>query len=273
MASWWTTSVRADRRTIDLNADVGEADDDEGRAVERALLRLVTSVHIACGGHAGDEESMRAMVQGADESGVRVGAHPSYPDRAGFGRRPMEMAVGELVRSLTEQIGALRAVAASLGTEVRSVKPHGALYGDVARGGTVCDAFLNVVLATCGPGTWLVLPAGAHAIDVAESAGLSVLQEGFADRAYTADGELLARQIAGSVFSNPASAAAQALGLVAQGTVVAEDGTVLTLAVDTLGVHGDSPNALAMASAVRDTLDLHGIAVAAPSLPSGSPPR
>jgi UPF0271 protein len=158
-----------------------------------------------------------------------------------------------------------------LEAEVRSVKPHGALYGDVARGGPLCDAFLDVLLATCGPGAWLVLPAGAPAIGAAESAGMSVLEEGFADRAYMADGGLLARQIAGSVFSDPPSAAAQALGLVAQGSVAAEDGTVLTLAVDTLCLHGDSPNALAMASAVRHTLTVHGIAIAAPPPPSLPP--
>jgi UPF0271 protein len=264
--------VRADR-TIDLNADVGEAEDAEGIAVERALLYLVSSVHIACGGHAGDEASMRAMVLGARDAEVQVGAHPSYPDRAGFGRRSMEIALGELAHSLTEQIGALGAVAASLGAEVRSVKPHGALYGDVARGGALCEAFLEVLLATCGPRAWLVLPAGAPAISIAEGAGLSVQEEGFADRAYRADGGLLARQIAGSVFSDHSSAAAQALGLVARGTVTAEDGTVLTLAVDTLCVHGDSPNALAIASAVRDALAVHGIAIAPPPPPTLAPPR
>jgi len=140
MASWWTISVPAERRSIDLNADIGEAGDDAGFALERALLGLVTSAHIACGGHAGGDGSMRAIVQAALDAGVRVGAHPSYPDRAGFGRRPMEMALSDLASSLDEQISALMDVAASLGAEVCSVKPHGALYGEVGRNASTFDA-------------------------------------------------------------------------------------------------------------------------------------
>jgi UPF0271 protein len=264
MASWWTISVPAERRSIDLNADIGEAGDDAGVAIERALLGLVTSAHIACGGHAGDDESMRAIVQAALVAGVRVGAHPSYPDRAGFGRRPMEMAPSDLASSLARQIGALMDVAASLGAEVCSVKPHGALYGEVGGNASSFVALARVLVALCDPGTSLVLPSGAPAVAWAGRAGIAVLEEGFADRAYTADGALMARQEPGSVYSEPARAAAQALGLAERGTVAASDGTTLTLAVDTLCLHGDSPNALAMARAVRDALAAAGIAVAAP---------
>jgi UPF0271 protein len=264
MASWWTISVPAERRSIDLNADVGEAADDAGVAVERGLLGLVTSAHIACGGHAGDDESMQATVRAALEAGVRVGAHPSYPDRAGFGRRPMEMAPSDLASSLAGQIGALMEVAGSLGTVVCSVKPHGALYGEVGGDAATFDALAGVLVALCDPGTSLVLPSGAPAVAWAERAGIDVLEEGFADRAYTADGALLARQEPGSVYDEPARAAAQARQLAERGTVVASDGTTLTLAVDTLCLHGDSPNALAMARAVRQALAAAGIAVAAP---------
>ena len=267
MVSWWTISVPAERRSIDLNADLGEADDDAGRAIERALLGLVTSAHIACGGHAGDDESMHAMVQAALEGGVRVGAHPSYPDRAGFGRRPMEMAASDLASSLADQIGALIKVAASLGASVCSVKPHGALYGEVGGHAGTFDALVGVVVDLCDPGTALVLPAGAPALTWAEKAGLAVLEEGFADRAYTSDGRLLDRRQPGSVYNDPEQAAAQALGLAQWGTVRAADGTTLTLAVDTLCLHGDSPNALAMARAVRRGLSDAGIAVAAPPAP------
>ena len=264
MASWSTISVPAERRSIDLNADLGEAGDEAGVAIERALLGLVTSAHVACGGHAGDEESMRATVQAALDAGVRVGAHPSYPDRAGFGRRPMEMAASDLASSLAEQISGLMEVAASLGAEVCSVKPHGALYGEVGGDAATFDALAGVLAALCEPGTALVLPSGAPAVAWANRAGIAVLEEGFADRAYTAGGGLLARQEPGSVYSEPARAAAQALGLAARGTVAAADGTMLTLAVDTLCLHGDSPNALAMARAVRAALDDAGIAVAVP---------
>lgn len=264
MASWWTISVPADRRSIDLNADVGEATDDAGSGTERALLGLVSSAHIACGGHAGDDDSMRAIVRAAQDAGVRVGAHPSYPDRAGFGRRPMAMAASDLASSLAGQIGALIDVAAALGAEVCSVKPHGALYGEVAADGATFDAFLGVLVELCGPDTALVLPAGSPAVSWARKAGVTVLEEGFADRAYTADGALMARHQPGSVYDDPARAAAQAVGLAVGGTVAAADGTMLALAVDTLCLHGDSPNALAMAWAVRDALGAAGIAVAAP---------
>jgi 5-oxoprolinase (ATP-hydrolysing) subunit A len=267
MASWWTISVPVERRSIDLNADLGEADDDAGRAMERGLLGLVSSAHIACGGHAGDDESMRAIVQAALRAGVRVGAHPSYPDRAGFGRRPMAMAASDLASSLADQIGALIKVAASLGASVCSVKPHGALYGEVGGHAGTFNALVGVVVDLCDPGTALVLPAGAPALTWAEKAGLAVLEEGFADRAYTSDGRLLDRRQPGSVYNDPEQAAAQALGLAQWGTVRAADGTTLTLAVDTLCLHGDSPNALAMARAVRRGLSDAGIAVAAPPAP------
>jgi len=265
MVSWWTTSVPGEPRTIDLNADVGEARDAAGIAVERTLLGLVTSVHVACGGHAGDEGSMRATVEASREHGVRVGAHPSYPDREGFGRRPLDMSSGELSSSLLGQITSLMEVAASVGMTVDSVKPHGALYGEVGRDESQCELLLGVLAELFGPEIALVLPAGAPAVSWANGADVRVLQEGFADRAYTADGELVARQVPGSVYGDPALAAAQALGLAVDGRVTTRDGVMLSLPVDTLCVHGDSPEAVAMARAVRRALVDAGVAVAAPA--------
>jgi UPF0271 protein len=207
---------------------------------------------------------MRAIVRAARDAGVRVGAHPSYPDRAGFGRRPMAMAPSDLASSLAAQIGALIDVAAASGAEVCSVKPHGALYGEVAADRATFDALLGVLVELCGPDTSLVLPAGTPAVSWAWKAGVTVLEEGFADRAYMADGALMGRQLPGAVYGDPVRAAAQALGLAVGGTVAAGDGTTLTLAVDTLCLHGDSPNALAMARAVRGALGAAGIAVVAP---------
>jgi UPF0271 protein len=254
-------------RVVDLNADVGEAGDEAGIAVERALLGLVTSAHVACGGHAGDQASMHATVLAALHHGVRVGAHPSYPDRAGFGRQPMEMAFGALQSALRAQLGDLIAVAEGCGTSVGSVKPHGALYADVARGGVACVALLGVMAELCHPDTPLILPAGAPARPLVKEMGLATLAEGFCDRAYTADGKLQSRQEAGSVFADPAQAAAQAISLARDGTVVAHDGTVLTLRVDTLCLHGDSPQAAAMATAVRRAFAAAGIAVTAALAP------
>jgi UPF0271 protein len=251
------------RRTIDLNADVGEAADDAGVAVERGLLALVSSAHVACGGHAGDEATMRATVEAAMSAGIRVGAHPSYPDRQGFGRRSMEMERSELSSSLREQIAALVDVARACGTAVRSVKAHGALYADVALGGSEYVALAVAVAELCDPGTALVLPSGTAAAVLARDAGLPVLEEGFCDRAYGADGALVSRQVPGSVFDDPEVAAAQALGLARDGMVTAQGGEQLALHVDTLCLHGDSPNALAMARAVRAVLEQDGIEMAA----------
>jgi len=251
--------------SIDLNADVGEASDDAGVAVERALLGVVTTAHIACGGHAGDEISMRTTTLAALSNGVGVGAHPSYPDREGFGRRPMDITPRHLSSALASQIGALIDVAASCATTVQSIKPHGALYNEVARGTAAYDALLAVMLELCGPEVMLVLPSGSPAVTMAKEAGVRVLREGFADRAYLSNGELASRREPGAVYNEPSQAATQALGLVRDGTVTSREGTVLVLPVDTLCIHGDSPNAPGLARAVCDVLAAAGIAALAPS--------
>jgi 5-oxoprolinase (ATP-hydrolysing) subunit A len=251
------------KRTIDLNADVGEASDVAGVELERELLGLVTSAHIACGGHAGDEVSMAATVDAALERSVRIGAHPSYPDRAGFGRRPLEMSRDELRASLGDQLRALDAVCRSAGTTIESVKAHGALYEEVAKGGAVYEVFRDAVRETCGPGTPLVLPSACRAMAMVLRDGMEGRQEGFCDRAYRPDGGLVDRASAGALVGDPKEAAAQALGL-ARGAVVASDGSVLTLWVDTLCIHSDSPGAVAIATAVRGVMDGSGIDVAAP---------
>ncbi len=250
-------------RTIDLNADVGEAADPEGIEVEQALLGLVTSAHVACGGHAGDDASMTATVASALAHSVRVGAHPSYPDREGFGRRPMTIEREELRRTLRAQLDALGRVCAAAGTTIASVKPHGALYEEVAKGGAVYEAFRDAVQDSCR-GATLVLPSGCRAMAMVLRDGMTAYEEGFCDRAYRPDGGLVDRARPGAVLDDPAAAAAQALSL-ARGAAVADDGSVLTLWVDTLCTHGDSPGAPAIVQAVRGALDGAGIAVAAPA--------
>jgi UPF0271 protein len=260
--------VPDEARTVDLNADVGEADDAAGVARERELLSLVTSCHVACGGHAGDEASMRATVRAALAVGTSVGAHPSYPDRTGFGRRPVAMDRIELAASLDAQIAALQHVAEEEGTSLTSLKAHGALYGEVAAGGDTCALLLEVMAARCAPEVALVLPSGAAATAQVQAAGRPVVHEGFADRAYRADGGLVERSVPGAVFDDPAVAAAQALRLVVEGAVTAVDGTELAAHIDTLCLHGDTPHAPALARAVRQALAERGIAVGAP-LPRG----
>jgi UPF0271 protein len=251
-------------RAIDLNADVGEATEPDGVEAERGLLGLVTSAHVACGGHAGNEKTMTATVAAALADGVRVGAHPSYPDTEGFGRRPMDIDRDELQRSLSVQLRALATVCASAGTEIASVKAHGALYGEVAKGGAIYLALRAVMAAECPPDTTLVLPSGCPAMAAALRDGTPALEEGFCDRAYGADGSLVARSEPGAVLGDPDEAAGQALSL-ARGAIAASDGTLLTLWVDTLCIHGDSPGAVAIATAVRRVLEDSGIEVLAPA--------
>jgi UPF0271 protein len=251
-------------RTIDLNADVGEATDAAGVEVERALLAVVTSAHVACGGHAGDEESMAATVAAALAHSVRVGAHPSYPDRAGFGRAPMEMDRVELRDSLSTQLADLDRVCRAAGTSIESVKPHGALYGEVAKGGAIYETFRDAVRGCFGDRVPLVLPSGCRAMAMVLRDGMTASEEGFCDRAYGHDGNLVDRHLHGAVLDDPEQAAAQALSL-ARGAVVASDGSVLTLWVDTLCTHGDSPGAVAIATAVRRALAASGIDVRAPA--------
>ena len=249
-------------RTIDLNADVGEATDAAGLEVERTLLGLVSSVHVACGGHAGDDDSMTATVATALSRGVRVGAHPSYPDRAGFGRQPMQVDRAELGASLSEQVLALERICRAAGTTVATVKAHGALYEEVAKGGAVYETFRDAVRGSVGEDVALVLPSGCRAVAMVLRDGMTAREEGFCDRAYRPDGGLVGRAEPGALLVEPSAAAAQALSL-ARGAVVARDGSVLTLWVDTLCIHGDSPGAVAIATAVRTALADVGINVTA----------
>jgi UPF0271 protein len=251
-------------RTIDLNADVGEAADGNGIDVERTLMGLVTSVHVACGGHAGDDESMTATVAAALERGVRVGAHPSYPDRVGFGREPMDIDRDELHESLSAQLRALERICRSQGTTVTSVKAHGALYEEVGKGGAVYGTFRDAVRDSLGEDVALVLPSGCRGLAMVLRDGMTAWEEGFCDRAYRGDGGLVARSETDAVLADPVAAAAQALTL-ARGAVVAVDGSVLTLWVDTLCIHGDSPGAVAIATAVRTAMGEVGIEVVAPA--------
>jgi 5-oxoprolinase (ATP-hydrolysing) subunit A len=254
----------APKRTIDLNADVGEATDAAGVETERALLGLVTTVHIACGGHTGDAATMVATVTAALEHSVRVGAHPSYPDGEGFGRRPMEIDRGELRTALSEQLRALDRACRTAGTAFESVKAHGALYAEVAKGGAIYETLRDVVRDGWGDGPMLVLPSGCRAVAMALRDGVPACEEGFCDRAYRGDGSLVERGTDGAVLTDPKEAAAQALSL-ARGAVVASDGSVLTRWVDTLCVHSDSQGTVAMATAVRQAMADSGIDVIAPA--------
>ncbi|MFN8619223.1 MAG: 5-oxoprolinase subunit PxpA [Chloroflexota bacterium] len=245
---------------IDLNADVGESYGAWTMGDDAALLPLVTSANVACGAHAGDPLVMARTVALARRLGVAVGAHPGYPDRDGFGRRDLPMTAEELRASLLVQLGALAAIARAGGVTLRHVKPHGALYNAAAR-----DPGLAQLIADCvrHVSTDLVLVglAGSALLEAGRAAGLPVAAEAFADRVYEADGSLRSRRHPDAVHHDPAAAAAQARDLVLDGRVQAHDGTWLAVRADTLCIHGDSPGAPAIATAVRGALAEAGVEV------------
>jgi 5-oxoprolinase (ATP-hydrolysing) subunit A len=255
-------STQAMEGVIDLNADVGEVDDPDDLEVE--MFRIITSANIATGGHAGNPEVMEAAVACASRLGVSVGAHPSYPDRDGFGRKVVSIEPEELREELTSQIRTLDEIARSHGLRLRHVKPHGALYhrmlGDP-------DTALVVAEVTAGlSAAVLVTPAGG--IGVLEKAvglaGVRTIAEAFCDRGYRPDGSLVARGEVGDLLTDPSAAAAQAVSIAARHQVEAVDGTVFAIDAQTLCVHGDTPGAADIASAVKAALLGAGLKVESP---------
>jgi UPF0271 protein len=243
-------------RSVDLNADVGE-----GFPSDEAVLELVSSASVACGVHAGDPFVMLKTARAAVSRGVVIGAHPSYWDRDGFGRRDVEPGAEELLATVAFQIGAMRSVAAAAGGSVKFVKPHGALYNRAAVDATVAETVVEAMRLAADAPLALLCPAGSALADRAESEGLTIFRESFADRAYRPDGTLLSRKEPGSVLSDPDAAARQAVQLAKDGSVTACDGSVIRLKTDSICVHGDTPEAVTIARAVREALERAGVAV------------
>lgn len=248
-------------RSVDLNSDLGEAFGAWGMGDDAAMLRVVTSANVACGFHAGDPTTMLATCRTAAERGVVVGAHVSYRDLAGFGRRAMEVPPRELRDEVLYQLAALAGVARVAGAEVRYVKPHGALYNRIVSDTTQAAAVAEAV-ALFDDGLVLLGLAGSAIERAAAEAGVRFVREAFVDRAYRADGTLVPRTEPGAVLHGDADIAERALRLAAEGRVVAADGTDIAVEADSLCVHGDTPGAVAMAEAVRARLDAAGITVA-----------
>lgn len=233
---------------IELNADIGEGCDDA------RLMPYLSRVSIACGGHAGDAASMNTALRLAAEYGVAVGAHPSYPDRARFGRRPLAASEAEIVAWVTWQTEALAELAARLGLRLAHVKPHGALYNVAARDRDVARA-IALAVAAVDPALELVGLSGSRLIEAGRAAGLTVRNEAFADRRYHASGLLVSRETAGSVLTDPAAAAHQARALARGEPVAALDGGEVRIEADTLCLHSDTPNAINIAAAVHAALN------------------
>ncbi|HHR5884026.1 TPA: LamB/YcsF family protein [Providencia alcalifaciens] len=245
-------------KKIDLNSDLGESFGQWQMGNDEAILGLVSSANIACGFHAGSPDGILKTLIAAKKHGVTVGAHVGYPDLVGFGRRNMDIASNELTADVIYQIGALQGLAKAAGTEVRYVKPHGALYNTIAHDKRQAMAVIEGILAIDSHLT-LVALAGAPLISWAQEAGLNVVAEAFADRAYNSDGTLVSRKLAGAVLHDPELVAKRMLQLVNDGGVIAIDGQFTLINAGSICVHGDSPGALEMAAKVRGILEQQGI--------------
>ncbi|MCM6775500.1 LamB/YcsF family protein [Nocardia sp. CDC159] len=241
---------------IDLNSDLGEGFGAWTMGDDAALLDIVTSANIACGFHAGDPSIMRRTCALAVERGVRIGAHISYRDLAGFGRRAMAVSPRELADETLYQIGALDAFARAAGDRVRYVKPHGALYHSASADPAVADAVVSAI-AEYGRLSVLGLP-GSQLQAAAAAAGIPFHAEGFADRAYTPAATLVPRSEPGSVL-DPEAALGQAVSIAVDGSTRSRDGAPVAVPARSLCVHGDSPGAVAMAEAIREALRAKGV--------------
>lgn len=249
-------------RRIDLNCDMGESIAPDDWARQERIMPHITSVNIACGGHAGNPDLMRRTIQLANAYGVRVGAHPGFPDRAGHGRRELRMTPHETETLVAYQIGALAGIAAIEGIRLSHVKPHGALYNQAARDPDLADAIVRAVAAV-DPRLILFGLAGSRLIEAARARGITAAEEAFADRAYQADGTLMPRGRPGSLIHDEHDAAERALSLVCKGMVRSLDGAELVLRADTLCVHGDTPGADRLIGRIRRKLEEAGVCVVA----------
>lgn len=243
---------------MDLNADLGE-----GSPHEEAVMAAVTSANIACGGHAGDLETMRDSLRLAARFGVSAGAHPGFPDKEGFGRRELHFSPQEVTAFVREQIEALKGVAAREGVRLRHVKPHGMLYNMAARDAALAAAIARAAAASGIPLYFGLAGEGSVMLRTAGEAGLTALGEGFADRGYAPDGTLWPRGQAGALLSE-ADAARQGVRIALEGMTTAVTGETVRVPARTLCLHGDGPEAAALSGALRRALEGAGVRVAAP---------
>lgn len=254
------------RRTIDLNADIGEADTPEWARAEAAILEHISSANIACGGHAGDATSMARTVRNAAANGVVIGAHPAYPDRENFGRRSLvlgeDISVRALERSLTEQIIHLAEIAAANGAAVRYVKPHGQLYNDAVSDPQKAELIARVI-AWIDPGLTLLGGPRSEMGKAAKAAGLNFVAEGFIDRRYSDDGHLIPRSQSGAVIADQNERLDQARSLATTGAVQTASGAALDIQAQSLCVHGDSAGAVETARQARRAIEQAGVTVKA----------
>jgi UPF0271 protein len=245
-------------KRMDLNCDMGEFTDAIIDGTQELLMPSLTSVNIACGGHAGDAQTMKTTVEQALRWGLAVGAHPGYPDRANFGRLELILQPKAVADSVFEQVKALAEIAAGCKAAVTHVKSHGALYNQAVGNRVLAEAIAD------GVSRWnrdviLVGLAGSLMLDVFREAGFRVAAEAFADRRYEANGTLRSRKFDDALIRDPAEAGRQALQIAERDTVIAHDGTEIAVSAQTICVHGDTPGASKIAAAVAQTLRQAGI--------------
>lgn len=247
-------------RSIDLNCDLGEAATPEQRDAEARLMSYVTSVNIACGAHAGDATLMRSTLQLARQYDLAIGAHPGLPDREFCGRRELPLTQALVLDLILSQVSELMAIGQAEGIRLSHVKPHGALYNMAARDPDLADA-VAAGIAQIDQRLILIGLAGSELLAAGAAHGLVVAAEGFADRAYQADGRLVPRTEAHAIIHDESTVVARAHSLVHEGTIAAVDGSLLHLHIDTLCLHGDTPGAVRLAHALRMMFDDGGISV------------
>ena len=249
-------------KRIDLNCDMGELPEAIADGTQEALLRSITSANVACGGHAGDEQTMKATIEQALRWKVAIGAHPGYADRANFGRLELKLPTKEVADSVFEQVSALDEVAKRSGARLVHVKPHGALYNQAVHNRELAEAIAEGV-ARWRRDVVLVGLAGSPMLEVFKKAGFAIAAEAFADRRYEPDGTLRSRKFDDALIRNPSEAAKQALSISQRDLVTAHDGTQVKLSAQTICIHGDTPGSPQIAAAVARALREAGIGVGA----------
>ncbi len=238
---------------MDINSDMGEINRLLDDGTYEKLMNYVTSINLACGGHAGDETMMAAMVALAKDKGVNVGAHPSYPDKENFGRIDIDMDQNELLDSVRDQIQLLVDIGAENGVELTHVKPHGALYNRAVNDEGVAQTIGKAIMQV-NPSLKVMGLAGSKMLTVFKALGLEPVGEAFADRSYESDGTLRNRKYDDALITDPDKAAFQAKNMV-EGTVISFEGKAIEMNAQTICIHSDTPNAVAIAEAVREEIN------------------
>jgi UPF0271 protein len=244
--------------TIDINCDMGESFGNYQIGNDREIFPYITSSNIACGFHGGDPIHMERAIKDAILHGVQVGAHPGFPDLAGFGRRKMDLPSDELKAIVKYQVSAIKGVAESLGTSVRYVKPHGALY-NLAADDQAVSSTLVMTIREIDPGLMIMGLAGSVFHDVCNSEGMKFVAEAFADRKYEANGRLRSRSLQESVLTNPTAVTEQVMEIILNKQVIAHDGTIVPIEAQSLCIHGDNPEAVSILQAIDEGLKKRGI--------------